>query len=114
MDDPELEHEVYSAARKIKEQIYGKRLVFFAPLYVSDYCVNNCKYCGYKASNRYPRRKLTMEEISQEVKVILDMGHKRIALEAGEDPVNCPIEYIVEAYGSSLCDHFRQFQHKAD
>jgi len=97
VDDPELEHEVYSAARKIKEQIYGKRLVFFAPLYVSDYCVNNCKYCGYKASNRYPRRKLTMEEISQEVKVILDMGHKRIALEAGEDPVNCPIEYIVEA-----------------
>jgi 2-iminoacetate synthase len=97
VDDPELEHEIYSAARKIKEHIYGKRLVFFAPLYVCNYCVNNCKYCGYRAANDYPRRKLTMEEISQEIKAILDMGHKRIALEAGEDAVNCPIEYITEA-----------------
>jgi len=97
VDDPELENEIYSAARKIKEHIYGKRLVFFAPLYVCNFCVNNCKYCGYRASNRFPRRRLTMEEISQEVRVILDMGHKRIALEAGEDPANCPIEYIVEA-----------------
>ncbi|MGI6621272.1 MAG: [FeFe] hydrogenase H-cluster radical SAM maturase HydG [Bacillota bacterium] len=97
VDDPELEHEIYNAARKIKEHIYGKRLVLFAPLYVCNYCVNNCRYCGYRAGNRFPRRRLTMEEISQEVKVILDMGHKRIALEAGEDPVHCPIDYIVDA-----------------
>lgn len=97
VDDPELEHEIYSAARRVKEQIYGKRLVFFAPLYVSNYCMNNCKYCGYRRDNRYPRRRLTMDEIREEVKVILGMGHKRIALEAGEDPVNCPIEYITEA-----------------
>lgn len=97
VDDPGLEEEVYRTARYIKEQIYGRRIVFFAPLYVSDYCVNNCTYCAYRLSNDYPRRKLTMDEIREEVKVIEDMGHKRIALEAGEDPVNCPIEYIVEA-----------------
>ncbi|HHY11093.1 MAG TPA: [FeFe] hydrogenase H-cluster radical SAM maturase HydG [Firmicutes bacterium] len=97
VDDPELEHEVYTAARKIKEQIYGKRIVFFAPLYVSNHCVNNCKYCAYKIDNDYPRRRLSMDEIRREVKVIENMGHKRIALEAGEDPVNCPIEYITAA-----------------
>jgi len=96
VDDPELEEEIYSCARKIKEQIYGKRLVFFAPLYVSNYCVNNCKYCGYKRENKYPRRNLSMDEVREEVRIIEDMGHKRIALEAGEDPVNCPIDYITE------------------
>lgn len=96
VDDPELEHEIYSAARKIKEQIYGKRIVFFAPLYVSNHCVNNCKYCAYKVGNDYPRRRLSMDEVREEVKAIENMGHKRIALEAGEDPVNCPIEYITE------------------
>ncbi|HOB30796.1 MAG TPA: [FeFe] hydrogenase H-cluster radical SAM maturase HydG [Bacillota bacterium] len=97
VDDPEIEEEIYKAAREIKEEIYGKRIVFFAPLYVSDYCVNNCKYCAYKIDNDYSRRKLSADEIQEEVRVILDMGHKRIALEAGEDRVNCPIEYIVEA-----------------
>lgn len=96
VDDPGLEHVIYSAARKIKEHIYGKRIVFFAPLYVSNYCVNNCMYCAYKIDNDYPRRRLSMDEVRNEVKVIMDMGHKRIALEAGEDSANCPIEYITE------------------
>jgi 2-iminoacetate synthase len=96
VDDPDLIEEIYAVAREIKETIYGKRLVFFAPLYVSDYCVNNCRYCAYKRDNRYPRRRLTMDELRQEVTAIIDMGHKRIALEAGEDPVNCPIDYITD------------------
>ena len=94
VQEPDIVEEIYAAARQVKEKIYGKRLVFFAPLYVSDYCVNNCKYCAYKRENGYPRRKLTFEEVRAEVQAIMDMGHKRIALEAGEDPVNCPIEYI--------------------
>lgn len=96
VDDPALIEEIYATAREIKETIYGKRLVFFAPLYVSDYCVNNCRYCAYKRDNQNPRRRLTMDELRQEVTAIIDMGHKRIALEAGEDPVNCPIDYITE------------------
>ncbi|NLJ24596.1 MAG: [FeFe] hydrogenase H-cluster radical SAM maturase HydG [Firmicutes bacterium] len=97
VDEPELIEEIYTVARKIKETIYGKRLVFFAPLYISDYCVNNCRYCAYKRDNQYPRRRLTMDELKEEVIAIQAMGHKRIALEAGEDPVNCPIDYIIEA-----------------
>lgn len=96
VEDLALEEEIYAVARKIKETIYGKRLVFFAPLYVSDYCVNNCRYCAYKRDNRQPRRRLSMDEVRQEVLAIEDMGHKRIALEAGEDPVNCPVDYITE------------------
>ncbi|HOI36207.1 MAG TPA: [FeFe] hydrogenase H-cluster radical SAM maturase HydG [Bacillota bacterium] len=96
VDDSELLEEVYAAARKIKETIYGKRLVFFAPLYVSDYCVNNCTYCAYKRDNKYPRRKLNMDEVRDEVRAIERMGHKRIALEAGEDPANCTIDYITD------------------
>lgn len=97
LDDQELLEEMFQTARCVKEAVYGKRLVFFAPLYVSDYCVNNCAYCGYRRHNRFPRRKLSMEEVRQEVMAIEQMGHKRIALEAGEDPLNCPIDYIVEA-----------------
>ena len=96
VDDSELLEEVCAAARKIKETVYGKRLVFFAPLYVSDYCVNNCTYCAYKRDNKYPRRKLTMDEVREEVMAIERMGHKRIALEAGEDPANCNIDYITD------------------
>ncbi|MEL7596869.1 MAG: [FeFe] hydrogenase H-cluster radical SAM maturase HydG [Clostridiaceae bacterium] len=81
----------------LKKSIYGNRIVVFAPLYVSDYCVNNCVYCGYKKCNEFPRRKLTREEIQQEVKILEKMGHKRLALEAGEDPVNCDIDYIIDA-----------------
>lgn len=89
--------EMYKIAGDIKKSIYGNRIVVFAPLYVSDYCVNNCTYCGYKRDNKFPRRKLTREEIQEEVKLLEKMGHKRLALEAGEDPVNCTIDYILDA-----------------
>lgn len=95
--DPELVEEIYKTARHIKQKIYGRRLVLFAPLYVSDYCVNNCVYCGYGAGHKFSRRKLTMEEIKKETLVLLNMGHKRLAMEAGEDPDNCPIDYVLNA-----------------
>lgn len=96
--DERLLKRMYEVAREIKESIYGKRMVFFAPLYISNYCVNNCVYCGYHRDNKeMKRRKLTMEEIAEEVQILEDMGHKRIALELGEDPKNNPIEYVLEA-----------------
>lgn len=96
--DPELLKEMYAAAAKVKEAIYGKRVVLFAPLYLSSYCVNNCVYCGYKTSNKEQmRRRLTLEEIKNEVEIMESLGHKRLALEAGEDPVNCPIDYVTDA-----------------
>lgn len=98
VEDPELLQKMFTTARQIKEKIYGKRMVFFAPLYISNYCVNDCVYCGYHSSNaEMARRKLTMDEIAREVKVLEEMGHKRIALESGEDPKISPIEYILEA-----------------
>ncbi|MCM8711807.1 [FeFe] hydrogenase H-cluster radical SAM maturase HydG [Clostridium sp. SYSU_GA19001] len=100
LEDEELLKEMFSIAGEIKESIYGNRIVVFAPLYVSNYCVNNCIYCGYKRDNKFPRKKLTMEQIQEEVKILEKMGHKRLALEAGEDPVNCNIDYIVEALGA--------------
>lgn len=95
-EDKEQLAEMYKIAGEIKESIYGKRIVMFAPLYVSDYCVNNCVYCGYKRCNTFKRRKLTQEEVAQEVRILEKMGHKRLALELGEDPVNTPIEYVLE------------------
>ncbi|MCL6610771.1 MAG: [FeFe] hydrogenase H-cluster radical SAM maturase HydG [Peptococcaceae bacterium] len=97
LEDGELLAGMYRAAREVKEKIYGRRLVLFAPLYVSNYCVNNCVYCGYRRDNEFPRRRLTMDELREEVKVLESLGHKRLALEAGEDPRNCPMEYILEA-----------------
>lgn len=88
---------LFEVSGKIKRDVYGNRVVLFAPLYISDYCVNNCVYCGYKCKNNFNRRKLTMEEIRREVEILEEMGHKRLALEAGEDPVNCPIEYVLES-----------------
>ena len=88
---------MFQAAREIKETIYGNRIVMFAPLYVSNYCVNSCTYCGYKCTSGIERRKLTDDEIRREVEIILSLGHKRIALEAGEDDKNCPIDYILHA-----------------
>lgn len=88
---------MYAQAGEIKNRIYGNRIVVFAPLYISDYCVNNCTYCGYKRDNVFGRRKLTMAEIQEEVRLLEKMGHKRLALEVGEDPVNCPIEYVEDA-----------------
>lgn len=95
-EDEEQLSEMYKIAGEIKESIYGKRIVMFAPLYVSDYCVNNCVYCGYKNCNTFKRRKLTQEEVAREVKILEKMGHKRLALELGEDPVNAPIDYVLE------------------
>lgn len=97
LEDPELLTELYRVAGEVKRGIYGRRMVLFAPLYISDYCVNNCRYCGYKHSSLQPRRKLTMEEIADETLAILAMGHKRLALEQGEDDSHNPIEYVVEA-----------------
>ncbi|WP_102401736.1 [FeFe] hydrogenase H-cluster radical SAM maturase HydG [Haloimpatiens massiliensis] len=95
-DKVQLE-KMYKIAGDIKKSIYGNRIVMFAPLYISDYCVNNCVYCGYQKCNQFKRRKLTMDEIQEEVKILEKMGHKRLALEAGEDPVNCPIDYVLDA-----------------
>lgn len=89
--------EIFRIAGEIKQSIYGNRVVVFAPLYVSDYCVNNCLYCGYRQDNSFPRRKLSRDEIQQEVRLLEDMGHKRLALEVGEDPVHCDMDYILEA-----------------
>lgn len=88
---------LFEIAKEIKQEIYGNRLVIFAPLYVSNYCVNSCTYCGYKRDNDFPRKKLTREEIQRETRILEKNGHKRIALEAGEDPVNCTIDYILDA-----------------
>lgn len=97
VQDMEIWQQIFSAAKEIKEKIYGKRIVIFAPLYVSNYCVNNCDYCGYKSSNHdFKRRKLTMEELEKEVEVLQSLGHKRLALEVGEDPKNCSIDYVLE------------------
>jgi len=89
--------EIFKVAGFIKNAIYGNRVVIFAPLYVSDYCVNNCTYCGYKRDNKFCRKRLTREEIQDEVKILEKMGHKRLALEAGEDPLNCDIEYVTDS-----------------
>lgn len=88
---------IFETAAFIKNAIYGDRLVFFAPLYLSNYCVNDCGYCGFHASNKAGRRKLSMDEIRAEACRLIDMGHKRLLIEAGEDPVNNPIDYILEA-----------------
>ncbi len=94
----EKNREIYALAEQMKKDIYGNRIVMFAPLYLSNYCVNGCVYCPYHLKNRHiPRKKLTQEEIRKEVIALQDMGHKRLALEAGEDPVHNPIEYILES-----------------
>ena len=94
---PEKIQEVYALAEQIKKDFYGNRIVLFAPLYLSNYCVNGCVYCPYHLKNKHiARKKLTQEDIVKEVTALQDMGHKRLAIEAGEDPVNNPIEYILE------------------
>lgn len=94
----EENREIEKLAKEIKERFYGKRIVMFAPLYLSNYCINGCVYCPYHLKNKHiARKKLTQEEIRQEVIALQDMGHKRLAIEAGEDPVNNPLEYILES-----------------
>ncbi len=96
-EDEELNREIYALAREIKQKIYGNRIVMFAPLYLSNYCINSCVYCPYHVKNKtIHRKKLTQEQVREETIALQDMGHKRLALEAGEDPVNNPLEYILE------------------
>ena len=97
-DDPDLIAKMEALAMEIKQKFYGNRIVMFAPLYLSNYCVNGCRYCPYHGQNKHiARKKLTQEEIVREVVALQDMGHKRLALETGEDPKNCPIEYVLES-----------------
>ena len=96
-EDPERVARMYTIAEEIKQAFYGNRIVQFAPLYLSNYCVNGCVYCPYHGQNKHiPRKKLTQEEVRAEVMALQDMGHKRLAIEAGEDPFNNPLEYILE------------------
>lgn len=97
-NDPELLEKIFSLAKEIKQKFYGNRIVMFAPLYLSNYCVNSCVYCPYHIKNKtIARKKLSQEDIEREVIALQDMGHKRLALEAGEDPLHNPIEYILES-----------------
>ena len=95
---PEFNDRIFRLAEQIKKDFYGNRIVLFAPLYLSNYCVNGCTYCPYHAKNkRIPRIKMTQEQIRKEVIALQDMGHKRLAIELGEDPINNPIEYVLES-----------------
>lgn len=104
--DQELLEEMFAAAREIKEHIYGDRIVMFAPLYLSDHCVNECRYCGYHATSNMERKKLTTEEIEAEVRALEKMGHKRLALEMGEHPVENTIDYLLDAIRTIYGIHF--------
>ncbi|MBQ5832070.1 MAG: [Selenomonadales bacterium] len=96
LDD--LNQEMFKLARDIKQKFYGNRIVMFAPLYLSNYCINGCVYCPYHFKNKnISRKKLSQEDIKREVIALQDMGHKRLALETGEDPINNPIEYVLES-----------------
>lgn len=97
-DDENLQKEIFALAKSIKQKFYGNRIVMFAPLYLSNYCVNSCVYCPYHIKNKtIARKKLSQDDIRREVIALQDMGHKRLALEAGEDPIHSPIEYILES-----------------
>ncbi len=105
---PEWDEKLYALARELKQRIYGNRIVMFAPLYLSNHCINGCVYCPYHAKNRtIPRRKLTQEEIRREVIALQDMGHKRLALETGEHPTLNPIEYVLESIETIYSIHHR-------
>ena len=107
-DDPEVIEEIYKTAEQIKQAFYGNRIVIFAPLYLSNYCVNSCLYCPYHIKNKHiPRKKLTQEEVKAEVIALQDMGHKRLAIESGEDPVNNPIEYILDCIKTIYSVHHK-------
>ena len=107
-DDPAIIERIFKLAREIKQHIYGNRIVMFAPLYLSNYCINGCVYCPYHAKNRtIPRRKLTQEEIRREVIALQDMGHKRLALETGEHPTKNPIEYVLASIDTIYSIHHK-------
>lgn len=94
-EDPELIKKMLAVSGMIKKEIYGERLVFFAPLYLSNFCVNDCEYCGFHRRNPAPRKKLTLEEVKEQTKILINMGHKRLLLEFGEHPDKNPIDYVV-------------------
>jgi 2-iminoacetate synthase len=96
-NDKELIDLLFKTAGKIKQDIYGERLVFFAPIYISSFCKNDCEYCGFHCRNKTVRKKLTIEEIKEQVKCLIDMGHKRLLVEFAENEDECPIEYVTEA-----------------
>ena len=97
VEDQEVLAQMTTIAKQVKEAIYGRRIVLFAPLYVGNYCVNQCQYCGYQQSNKeLTRKKLQMEEIDKEIDALLALGHKRIVVEAGEDPVNHPLSFVID------------------
>lgn len=97
-NDPDINEQIFALAKQIKLNYYGNRMVLFAPLYLSNYCVNGCVYCPYHLKNKHiARKKMTQEEIRREVIALQDMGHKRLAIELGEDPINNPIEYVLES-----------------
>lgn len=97
-DDPKVNEKIFALAKQIKLDYYGNRMVLFAPLYLSNYCVNSCVYCPYHIKNKHIfRKKMTQEEIKREVIALQDTGHKRLAIELGEDPINNPIEYVLES-----------------
>lgn len=107
-DDPGVIERIYKIAEEIKLAFYGNRIVIFAPLYLSNYCVNGCLYCPYHYKNKtIPRKKLTQEEVKKEVIALQDMGHKRLAIESGEDPVNNPIEYILDCIKTIYSVHHK-------
>jgi 2-iminoacetate synthase len=107
IDDDETLEKMYRTAKELKERIYGKRIVLFAPLYLSNYCVNNCKYCGYRCANKIGRHQLTQDELREEIRALEAMGHKRLLLEAGEDDDKCPIEYILECMKTIYSEKFK-------
>ena len=107
-EEPKYIEKMYEVAQEIKDAFYGNRIVLFAPLYLSNYCVNGCVYCPYHLKNKHiGRKKLTQEEVKAEVIALQDMGHKRLAIEAGEDPVNNPIEYILECIDTIYSIHHK-------
>lgn len=107
-EDPAVLEKIYAIAEEIKLAFYGNRIVIFAPLYLSNYCINGCVYCPYHRQNKsIPRKKLTQEEVKAEVIALQDLGHKRLAIEAGEDPKNNPIEYILECIKTIYSVHHK-------
>ncbi len=107
-EDEGKNQKIFSLAKKMKLEYYGNRIVLFAPLYLSNYCINGCVYCPYHAKNKHiPRKKMTQEEIKKEVIALQDMGHKRLAIETGEDPVNNPIEYVLESLKTIYSIHHK-------
>ncbi|MBN2753257.1 MAG: [FeFe] hydrogenase H-cluster radical SAM maturase HydG [Candidatus Goldbacteria bacterium] len=106
VDDDETLEKMYKSAKKIKEKIYGNRIVLFAPLYLSNYCVNNCKYCGYKCTNKIDRLQLSQQQLREEIIALEGMGHKRLLLEVGEDDEKCPIDYVLECIKTIYAEKF--------